>query len=72
MVDSQLLNIALAGIAISAGAAILIAAAIIGISAIVLHGRKQHGAAPRGARLSLTDAPAIESITERTAERAAA
>jgi hypothetical protein len=41
MVDAHLINIALAGLGISAAAAIVIAAAIIGISAIVLHGRSR-------------------------------
>jgi len=72
MVDTQLLNIALAGLGISAGIAIVIAAAIIGISAIVLHGRSRHGIAPRGTRMSLASAPAIESIPVTAGERTAA
>jgi hypothetical protein len=48
MVDTHLINVALAGLGISAGIAVLIAVAIIGISAIVLHGRT-----PRSGKLSL-------------------
>ncbi len=68
MVDTHLINIALAGLGISAGAAILIAVAIIAISAIVLNGRKHRSIAPRGSRLA--GAPDIESIP--TVERQAA
>ena len=61
MVDTHLINIALAGLGISAGVAVLIAAAIIGISAIVLHGRARRGTTPHGAGLSLAGAPQAEA-----------
>ena len=75
MVDTHLINIALAGLGLSAGVAVLIAAAIIGISAVVLHGRKQRGLAPRGTRLGLAQAhaaPAAERVPVAAGERHAA
>jgi hypothetical protein len=51
MVDMHLINMALAGLGISAGLAVLLAATIIGFSAIVLPSR-----APRSGKLSLAPA----------------
>jgi hypothetical protein len=64
MVDTHLINLVVAGLGISAGVAIVIAAVIIGISAIVLHGRKQRGSAPHGTGLGLPRAPQIP-VAER-------
>jgi hypothetical protein len=69
MVDTHLINVALAGLGLSAGIAVLIAVAIIGISAIVLSART-----PRSGKLSLARAavaghrtPAAAPARERRA-----
>ncbi len=41
MGDMHLINLALAGISVSAGAAILVAVAIIGFAALRLHGKSR-------------------------------
>ncbi len=66
MVDAHLINIALAGLGISAGAAIVIAAAIIGISAIVLHGRSRR-TTPYGTGLRAAQGASGDRVT--SAER---
>ncbi len=72
MVDTHLINIALAGLGISAGVALAIAVAIIGISAIVLHGREQRHSTPRGARLSVAQAAGAERVPVTSGGRQAA
>jgi hypothetical protein len=62
MVDTHLINVALAGLGISAGIAVMIAFAIIGISAIVLHART-----PRSGKLTLAHATVAEHRTPAAA-----
>ena len=61
MFDTHLINVALAGLSITAGVAILIAAAIIGIAAIRLHGQPRRvstvTAAPVSASAAAQPAP---------------
>ncbi len=63
MFDTHLINMALAIMSISTGAAILIAAAIIGIAAIVLHGKARPGSTasvtPASAAPKAPVAPAV-------------
>ena len=65
MFDTHLINVALAGLSITAGAAILIAAAIIGIAAIRLHGKTRRVS-------TVTAAPVTAAATQPAPERLAA
>jgi hypothetical protein len=58
MFDTHLINMALAGLSISAGAAILIAIAIIGIAAIVLHAKARRGSTVSATASTTPAAPA--------------
>jgi hypothetical protein len=63
MFDTHLINVALAGLSITAGVAILIAAAIIGVATT----RLRHGSAVTGAPISTTAAAPAPAVPERLA-----
>jgi hypothetical protein len=70
MVDGHLINLALAGLGVSAGIAVLIAVAIIAVSAVVL-GNRKHGGVGTPAKLSLVEIANSETREPVAAGRAA-